>query len=213
MSDAPTVEAWDGHQDPVDETVFTPWAEKGWSAWNGQSPELEVCDFAQNLMIMLNPALVVETGVGQGYMTRALIGALLPHQRLVAFESDDGWRATMWQLPFWENHRFVASLSADRTPTADVLAEADLCIFDSEFEFRFDEIRLWHERAKTGAVCLIHDTADRDDTVHQSVRGFIKDLGMTGVFLSNPRGSFMAVQPALSAGLPTLGDTAKGEQE
>jgi hypothetical protein len=57
----------------------------------------------------------------------------------------------------------------------------------------------WDLYAKPGAVALIHDTADRDETVHQTVRELIQDLGMTGVFLNNPRGCFMAVQPQKEA--------------
>ena len=50
--------------DLYDEQVFTPWAEPGWTAPNGMSPETEVCDFFASLVRMLKPEVVVETGVG-----------------------------------------------------------------------------------------------------------------------------------------------------
>ncbi len=190
----PDAHAWNEHQDAVDETVFTPWAERGWMSHNGQSPEIAVMDFVRNLVRMMCPTLVVETGVGQGYMTRTIEMALCHGGHLVAFESDDEWRDMIGVQPFWrDNERAV--LSPNDSPTAAEWSWADLCFIDSDFDVRFAEIRLWDEYAKPGAVALIHDTSDREHTVHQQVRGFIGDLGMTGVFLNNPRGCFLAVQP------------------
>ena len=57
MSDPPIVAAWENHQHPVDETEFTPWAVEGWFAWNGQSPELEVCEFVRSLVRMMRPQI------------------------------------------------------------------------------------------------------------------------------------------------------------
>ncbi len=102
----------------------------------------------------------------------------------------------LWPLQFWTDYRFTTQIAPHATPTPDELADADLCVFDSDFEFRLNEIVLWDYVAKPGAVALVHDTSDRDGTVHQTVRELIQDLGMTGVFLQNPRGCFMAVQPA-----------------
>lgn len=190
----PVVLAWDRHQTIVDETEFTPGATEGWHSWNGQSPEKEVCAFVQSLCVMMQPRLVIETGVGQGYMTRTLAPVLGDHQMLIAYESDDEWRAAMWNLSFWREQHGRVQLSHNPTPLEGDMAAADLCILDSEFKIRFDEIQSWNENAKPGAVALIHDTADRPDTIHQSVRDLIGDLGMTGVFLQNPRGCFLAVQ-------------------
>ncbi len=194
MSETPTLTAWTKEQAIHDETEFTPDAEPHWLAWNGQSPEVHVVEFVCHLVGMMRPALIVETGVGQGYMTRAITAIIDSSQKLLAYESNDNWRQTMWSLPFWQDNRFIATLSGDPTPADVIVAEADLCVFDSDFEYRFTEVEMWHYIAKPGAVCLIHDTADRPDTIHQSLRDFITGLGMTGVFLKNPRGSFMAVQ-------------------
>lgn len=194
MTEAPTVAAWIHHEEPVHEKQFTPDADTGWLAWNGQSPEVEVVLFVASLVMMMRPRLVIETGVGQGYMTRAIVEMLNEDDLLVAYESDDNWRAAIWPLEFWIDHRFTARLSAYTTPDAGLLAEADLCVLDSDFVYRFLEIEAWNEYAKPGAVALIHDTAERDGTIHQSARDLIANLGMTGVFLNNPRGCFMAVQ-------------------
>jgi hypothetical protein len=146
------------------------------------------------LTAMMKPRMLLETGVGQGYMTRFLTDRLSEGQSLVAFESDDRWREELWNLPFWNDNQFTATLSPDPTPSITQLVEADLCVFDSDWDVRFTEVHDWHHWAKPGAVCLIHDTGDQPETIHASLRSLITDLGMTGVFLKNPRGCFMAVQ-------------------
>ncbi len=191
----PKITAWTGYEMSVDETEFTPWASEGWLSYNGQSPEIAVCDFVSQLVKMMRPDVVIETGVGQGYMTRTIVTALEGEGRLVAFESDDDWRQMIRAQRFWTDRIAVAALSELHTPSTDAFALADLAVLDSEFEVRFCEIQLWAEHAKPGAVSVIHDTADRDGTIHQSTRELIQDLGMTGVFLNNPRGCFLAVQP------------------
>jgi hypothetical protein len=202
MSDTPTITAWKRQQDLVDEREFTPWAEEGWDAWNGQSPEFQTCGFACALVGMMRPDLVIETGVGQGYMTRYLTEMLGEGQHLLAFESNDQWRTNMWSLPFWSDNRFIVRLSEVPSPEWWMMAEADLCVLDSDFEYRFQEVEMWHQNAKPGAVALIHDTSDHPDTVHNSLREFILQMGMTGTFLKNPRGCFMAVQGRRHDGLP-----------
>jgi hypothetical protein len=194
----PETTAWNEVELAVDETMFTPWAEKGWLSHNGQSPEVAVCDFVSKLIRMMCPTLVIETGVGQGYMTRTIEQALCNGGHLVAFESDDEWRTHISGQPFWR-HNERAILSPNQTPAAAEWSWADLSFIDSDFDVRFEEIRLWDEYAKPGAVALIHDTMDRDETSHKLVRELIQDLGMTGVFLQNPRGCFMAVQPQKEA--------------
>ncbi len=194
MSDTPTVFAWQNATELVDETLFTPWADEGWLSWNGQSPEVAICGFVQMLIEMIRPTVILETGVGQGYLTRAIVPILRADEKLIAYESDDNWREALWSLPFWQDNRVVVTLSPEPTPSPDLIVAADLCIFDSEFENRFQEVSYWDHYAKEGAVCLIHDTSDHPDTVHNSLREFILQMGMTGTFLKNPRGCFMAVQ-------------------
>lgn len=195
MKEPPTIIAWDNHQEAVDEIAFTPWADEGrWLAWNGQSPEVEVVLFVASLVMMMRPALTIETGVGQGYMTRAIVEMLNEDERLIAYESDDGWRQAMWSLPFWTKNSERVTLSTYRSPGPWILAEADLCVFDSDWEIRFGEIDFWQKYAKPGAVALIHDTAEQPETIHLTLHERIRELGMTGFPLRNPRGCFVAVK-------------------
>lgn len=193
MSKAMT-DAWMNATPLVDETEFTPWAEEGWLAWNGQSPEMAVCGFVQSLVQMMQPQLIIETGVGQGYMTRAIALVLEGDQTLISYESDADWRSSIWQLPFWQENRFTVTLAADPTPTPDDIGAADLIVLDSDWEIRFPELETWFTHAKQGAVAVIHDVSGQPDTIHQSMRDFIQRLGITGFYLRNPRGCFVAVK-------------------
>jgi hypothetical protein len=183
-------------QELIDEIEFTPWAEPGWLSYNGMSPEVDVCEFFAMLVRLMKPTLVVETGVGQGYMTRAIIPQLSDGQMLLAYESDDVWRHEMEQRAFWFTNKHLATLAPEMSPPAAVLAGADLCFFDSDFPFRLLEIPLWYDNAKRGAVALIHDTGERHEavTLHATVKELIVELEMDGFFLHNPRGCFVAVK-------------------
>lgn len=203
----PQVGAWTHAQPVHDEQNFTPEARVGWPAWNGMSPEVEVVEFFAALVRMLQPELVVETGCGQGYITRAVNALLRPGQQLRSYESNPSWREALEPLPFWLTNAGTAFLAPEETPPPAVMGDADLCFLDSDFEFRFDEIRLWHQIAKPGAVALIHDTQERVErvTMPLTVRELILDLydpsptaaddPIAGVFLKNPRGCFLAIHP------------------
>jgi hypothetical protein len=127
-------------------------------------------------------------------MTRAIVEMLNEDECLIAYESDDGWREAMWSLPFWTENSHLVRLSSFATPCPAFLAEADLCVFDSDWGVRFAEIDLWQKYAKPGAVAVIHDTAEQPETIHLTLHEMIVELELTGFPLRNPRGCFVAVQ-------------------
>src|SRR4029077_16542145 len=182
------IEAWDAESDQVDESSWTPGGE-GWSAWNGASPEREFCEFAAALVALTRPGLVVETGIGQGYLTRRILPAV--PGRYIGYESDDELRAKLRELDVW---RGAAELAAEAGPSKGVLEACELAIFDSAAEWRSREIDLWRRHAPRGAYVLLHDA--RADHPRQGVRQWVADhLGDDGVFLGNPRGSWLYRKP------------------
>ncbi len=176
-----------------DESSHTPWAEPGWQAWNNMSPELEFCEFAGTMVRLAKPAVVVETGVGQGFTTRR-IARNLGGGRLVAYESDHPWRAMLRGLEFFRGA--TIELSEEPTPSEDQLRDAGLTVLDSDFSIRFEELRRWCRAAPPRALLLVHDSGNghASRTGHARLRGLIEELGLTGTFLQNPRGSFLGVQ-------------------
>jgi hypothetical protein len=183
--------AWRRESKTRDEQEFTPWAEPGWASWSAKSPEVDVCEFAGLLVRMLRPKVVIETGVGQGYLTRR-IAKHLDGARLVCFEADPVVRADVRKLPFFDQRNHECRDSA--SPSRDDFAHADLSILDSDFPVRFDEVRSWWENAGNGAVAFFHDCGNGHgpETGHAALASLIQTLGIPGVFLRNPRGSFLA---------------------
>lgn len=161
------------------------------------SPEVEFTEFTGLLVRMLQPALVVETGAGQGYGTRRVAAALGPGGRLRAYESDGYYRALLGRLPFFAEPG--RELAPEATPPPGLLAEADLSILDSDDDLRFEEIRRWADAARPGGLVLVHDAGNGHPagTLHARIRAVIDELGITGRYLANPRGSFLGVQTSL----------------
>ena len=187
--------AWREEPPVVEESMYTTWAKAGWHSWNNMSPELEFCSFACDLARMVEPSLVIETGTGQGFLTRRLIASLGEGQRLTCFEGDPTWRQALAWLPFFEDPR--CELSTSDTPSRDELAAAGLCILDSSFPLRRKELEQWSQSAPDRAVVLVHDAGNRhpDWTPHAELARLIEQLAIPGVFLRNPRGGFLGVKP------------------
>jgi hypothetical protein len=186
--------AWREEPPVVDESVYTTWAKPGWHSWNNMSPEVEFCSFACDLARMVEPSLVIETGTGQGFLTRRLFASLGEGQRLECFEADSTWRRALSSLAFFQDRR--CDLSTKETPGADELAHAELCVFDSSFPLRRRELELWSRVAPDRAVVLVHDAGNRhpDWTPHAELARLIEQLEIPGVFLQNPRGGFLGVK-------------------
>lgn len=164
----------------VDETAFTPHARPGWQAWNSYSPEVEFCRFVGMLQRMLQPNVIVETGVGAGKVTEQF--DLNGRVAWLGFESDDQWRP--------------AAAQRTDTPTVEQIASADMAIFDSDPAFRLPEIKVWAEHGKTGSVAVVHDAGNRHPVgwdTHHKIRRACEDADQPGVFLKNPRGGWLAI--------------------
>jgi hypothetical protein len=195
--------AWEEEPELVDETSFTPWAEPGWRSWNDMSPELEFCELAAELARLSGARTLIETGVGQGFLTRRVATRLGPGQRLVCFEANGLWREALSEIAFFRGDG-PCSLSTRATPNDIELASAGLCIIDSGLGIRFDELRAWWEHAAPGALLLVHDTGNNHppQTPHAQIAALILELGIPGTFLKNPRGAFLGVKPGAPYGGP-----------
>jgi predicted O-methyltransferase YrrM len=185
---------WVAEPEPQDETLNTPWADAGWHSWNDMSPEVEICDLLVSLAIASRPKRIVETGTGQGFLTRRIAAVLQGDQKLICFESDPTWRQALASLPFFDGERCV--ISPHDSPHAAELETADLTCFDSDFRHRLPEVKRWWQSASEGALLFAHDAGNRHgpDTPHASVRAKIIELAIPGFFLANPRGAFIGIK-------------------
>lgn len=163
----------------TDERSFTPWAEPGFSAWNGESPEVEFCEFVGMLAKLLSPEIVIETGVGQRYVTR-----YLPQDRLwLGFESDPRWRTEG---------------CVDReTPGKEDFAAADFVVLDSDPQWRIPELKLWWSHGKPGSVVVVHDCGNGHPpgSEHRQIHAAVRNLEAPGFWLRNPRGGWVGWRP------------------
>jgi hypothetical protein len=163
----------------LDEKTFTPHADTGWESWDEWSPERDFCCFAGMLQRLLQPAAIVETGVGTGRLTGHLDLSACTY---AGFEADPVWR----QPPAWPDQQ---------TPSPLVMADADLVILDSAPEFRLGEIALWAEHGKSGSVVLVHDAGNGHGpaSVHAQIGFACTTTNQPGRFLRNPRGGWMGI--------------------
>jgi hypothetical protein len=190
--------AWNEEPSPVAEATYSPTAGPGWQAWNDHSPEVEFCDFVGTLVQLTEPATVIETGTGQGFVTRRMKEHMGPEQRLLCFESSPEWRQALQALPDFDGE--TCALSEKETPDDADFSTATLSVLDSRFRHRFDEVTAWWRAAPPGALVVIHDTGNEHsaDTGHARLGALIRELGIPGVFLKNPRGGFLGFKPESS---------------
>lgn len=140
----------------------------------------------------------METGTGQGFVTRRVAHILSGLGRLWCFESDHDWREELKGKEFFVEN-LHACIQKDPTPDWIAFRTADLTILDSNDPYRKAEICLWSELAPKGSLLFVHDTG----TLHSPndghfTNGFlIKMLGITGYWLENPRGGFLAEKGSL----------------
>ena len=202
LADHPLLDAWAAEPTLIDESAFTPWIDPGWLSWNAMSAERDFCEFVGLLTRMMQPGLVVETGVGQGYTTRR-VAAGLGKGTHICFENDAAIRGGLSALPFFMDDQH--QLMSEPTPSADDFAHADLTVLDSEPPDRYTELERWRASARPGSLLVVHDCGNDhpEGTPHAHLRHMIGDLDIPGVFLRNPRGAFMGVHPG-DAGLAEL---------
>lgn len=163
------------------------WNRRGldYLAWNAYSPEVAFCELVGAMVAIARPGLVVETGVGQGYATRRILKALPPASEYVGFESSDEWRA--------RTRAFLPQLSTTPTPEAELLATADVVVFDSDPPFRQAELRTWIAAGRQGAVAVVHDVIPGRAGLKGELAAMLAPLG--GLLTPNPRGGWIGRHP------------------
>ena len=159
------------------------------------SPEKEFCDFVAQLIELTRPSEVIETGTGQGFLTRRIKPRPGEARRLTCFESHPVWREAMASLPFFDGEQ--CALSPNPTPSEAEFATAGVSVLDSKIKFRPSELEAWWRSAPSGALVVVHDASRRHDAdpSHALMTRLITELGIPGFFLENPRGGFVGVKP------------------
>lgn len=170
----------------VDEFEFTH-NYKGFHSWNNMSPELEFCELAAGLAGMTPPnATIIETGMGQGYLTRRLIKTVVGTSRyLVVYETERAFEDQVTDA--WLGIRGWKLVMG----SPDDLSSVSLTILDSDMKERRKEFDLWVAEGYLGSMLLIHDTYQTSS----EVRDWIRKSKIKGAYFGNPRGAWLGVHP------------------
>lgn len=178
---------------------MTPWerepeprAEARWNrlggdylAWNAYSPEVVFCELVGAMVAIARPALVVETGVGQGYVTRRILRALPRGSRYIGFESDERWRR--------QAGAHLPRIATTPSPDVGLLASADLVVLDSDPPLRQEELRGWISAGRPGSLAIVHDVIPGHHGLKRELAELLAPLG--GLFTPNPRGGWIGRHP------------------
>lgn len=192
------LEPWTKEPTPVSERTFTPWCDQRWMAWNQHAVEVQVAQFlqllAQELRSQIKNPYIIETGVGQGFVTRRIHDNAL-HYR--GWESDDDWRAAVSKLLEDEPMLYVDPI--DKTPKHEEIMDADLMILDSNDPFRTMEFFSWLSIGKEHSLVFVHDTGNQHPSWdgHFTLGQVIRSSKVSGFWCDNPRGAFIACRSKL----------------
>jgi hypothetical protein len=182
---------WIKEPELVDEWEFSK-IKKGFHSWNSMSPELEFCNVAGYVVETLpDYARIIETGTGQGYVTRRVMAAMNANTHTFnTYDHDVKWL----DLIIWDHLPMVDVTAQPGQPSLYDMKDADFVILDSETLRRLDELRMWLKHGKKGSLLLIHDTFHHRPGFNDTTK-LIRRNRLQGWFLPNPRGSFLGVHP------------------
>ena len=149
--------------------------DKQWEGWPWAA-EPEFAEFVGSLLKLIQPGLVVETGLGSGAIARA---ASPWAKQYICYEN----------VPkFWENLPEGATCGGIKLDQHNA-AIADVTILDSlPIDLRIAELQIWAEHAKPEAIVIVHDA---DHGIQRELTDAIEAAGLPGVYLTHPARSFI----------------------
>jgi len=172
---------------PIRAECPEPWR---WSAPDDFATEAEVSAFLGDLVRVLKPATVIETGSYLGYTAQAIGRALaLVGGTLVTLEVDGDRAAAAAGRCAGLPVTVLAQSSLTYTPTALI----DVLFLDSEFETRMPELRHFRPYASPRCVVVLHDSAPTTypgwELLDQGMRAVVADgIVQPWLTLPTPRG-------------------------
>jgi hypothetical protein len=138
---------------------------------------------------MEGPAYFIETGVGQGFVTRRLIEAMHPLSTFLAYDTEQEYIDAIPR----ENLPDLDIVFYHGTPNDHVMGLADLVVIDSDLSVRPHEIAVWGREGAKDSELIVHDVQNND---HPTITTqAVLALGIWGKFLENERGGWHGVHP------------------
>jgi hypothetical protein len=163
--------------------------------WNGMSPEIGFCQFIVELLHELQwqyeekTMLIVESGVGQGFVTRRVLGNMREEDFYVGCEVNQYF---IDLIPKDIQDRNNVAFVIDNAAT--LLTGADLVILDSDMDVRPQELEAWIGHGKPGSHLVIHDTPEMQSPSGVLVSRIARS-GIPGHYTTNYRGGWHGIHP------------------
>ena len=170
-------------RDPRYEEVLAPWdgeeatperGDDGLHYWTDWAPPVEGVVGLQAIVSLLQEkrpdgVIVMETGVGQGYLTRRL-GQMMRRETDLywCYEQDHAWRMQLSVRDQWVTN-YSTCLKDYPTPTYDEYMAADLVIVDSNKPMAEAEFYMWASLGRPGS--LLVSRSSHEGSVPLSVFG------------------------------------------
>ena len=187
-----TYNPWVKEEELQDEWNFSQ-IKKGWHAWNIMSPELEFCYLAAAVADSLpEGSLVIETGMGQGYVTRRLMTAT-ENKEFWVYETDPVF-IDLAEVGT-DEAGYTPPIIKQGSPSLDEFRAADFVVLDSDTRYRTTELLSWIAAANYGSMVLIHDTFHHrkiDNQITSAIKRHEDRL--SGCYFPNPRGCYLGAR-------------------
>lgn len=200
-------DAWVEEPELVPESNFTPGAHPMWTSWNEWSVESQVADFMAALTEIIQPMNILETGVGQGYVTRRVYNAMPDGAQFAGVEYDEETYKALRPIIYQHYPKLgLLDPGLDRDQLfGDYIPDADFLILDSHWPERFPELLTWAQDGKPGSYCFVHDVDfdRRTQSGYHVLSRVIHDMELPAMHFGNPRGSTLLYKPE-GYKLPTL---------
>lgn len=147
-----------------------PWR---WSAPDVWASESAVSEFLGDLVRLLKPDRIVETGAYLGFTSYAIGTALVGENRgrLVSLEIDPARAAQATARCLGLPVDILTTSSLDYRPDGPI----DLLFSDSEFLLRGPEIRYYRQFASPRCVVALHDTVVGKQSMGAEIRALVAD--------------------------------------
>ena len=162
--------------------------------WDPMSADVGFCNYVVDVLSELqwqhpDGLHVVESGIGQGFITRRIFRGLRDDEdSYLGFDMDPYFLEIIPTEEITFNRAIVVGFAVE-----EAVAMADLLVLDSDMKVRPLELQTWLLYGKPGSHLVIHDTPQM--VTPSGLTAIIEGSGISGFYTSNYRGGWHGIHP------------------